>query len=178
MHVVAWLATNGTAAIVMMPGALYRIGREQKIRKYLIENNFVDAVIQLPPNLLFGNTNPNCVLILKKKKTDRKILFIDAKNEFEQGNYKNRLNEQNMQKILNCYTNRISEDHFSRLVDLNEIKKNDYNISVKNYLEPNDSDIEIDFSELNANIEKSVARQSELRMQIKSMVSELEENNH
>ena len=176
MHSLAWLAPNGTAAIVVVPGVLYRIGRELKIRKYLIDNNFVDAVIQLPPKLFYNDSNPNYILVLKKKKSDRKILFIDAKSEFEDHPIKYKLTPENIQKILNYYKDRRSDGQFSRLVDLKEIKKNEYNINLKTYLEQDVSEDEISFPELNASIENSVARQNELRMQIKSMVTEIEVN--
>lgn len=88
MHSLSWLATNGTAAIVSFPGAMYRGGAEQKIRKYLVDSNYVDAVIQLPSDLFFGTTIATCILILKKNKQDNKVLFIDATNEFVRGSAK------------------------------------------------------------------------------------------
>ena len=100
MHILSWLAVNGTAAIVEFPGVLYRGGAEQKIRKYLIDNNYVDTVIQLPPDLFFGTTIATCIIVLKKSKADNAVLFIDASAEFVRQGNKNKLTEANQQKIL------------------------------------------------------------------------------
>lgn len=102
MHILSWLATNGTAAIVEFPGVLYRGGAEKKIRKYLVDNNYVDTVIQLPPDLFFGTTIATCIIVLKKSKKDNSVLFIDASTEFERSGNKNRLNEQNQKKGFGC----------------------------------------------------------------------------
>src|SRR3954470_9129632 len=116
MHILSWLAVNGTAAIVEFPGVMYRGGAEQKIRKYLIDNNYVDAVIQLPPDLFFGTTIATCVIVLKKSKNDNAVLFIDASSEFiHQGN-KNKLSPDNSTKILDLFTGRTDVDHFTKLV--------------------------------------------------------------
>ena len=95
MHMLSWLAVNGTAAIVEFPGVLYRGGAEQKIRKYLIDNNYVDTVIQLPPDLFFGTTIATCIIVLKKSKTDNRVLFIDASAEFIRQGNKNKLTASN-----------------------------------------------------------------------------------
>src|SRR5690606_6613290 len=107
----SWLSTTGTAAIVEFPGVLYRGGAEQKIRKYLIDNNFIDAVIQLPPDLFFGTGIATCILVLKKSKNDNSTLFIDASAEFVRGGNKNKLSEANRSKILEAYINRQDIDH-------------------------------------------------------------------
>lgn len=174
MHSLSWLATNGTAAIVSFPGVLYRGGAEQKIRQYLIDNNFVDAVIQLPPDLFFGTTIATCILILKKNKKDNKTLFIDASAEFVRGSAKNKLTETNARKILDCYTARYSIEHFSRLVDNAEITEQSYNISVSAYVAQKDLREAVDITELNARIKGIVARQARLRTQIDAIVADLE----
>ena len=175
MHALSWLATNGTAAIVSYPGAMYRIGAEEKIRKYLVNNNYVDAVIQLPSDLFFGTSIATCILVLKKSKTDNKVLFIDATNEFVRGSAKNKIDKDHAQKILNCYKNRESLDHFSRLVSQKEIADNDYKINVGSFVEPEDSREIINIRELNAEIKKIVTDQNLLRTQLDIIVSDLEE---
>lgn len=174
MHALSWLATNGTAAIVSFPGVLYRGGAEQKIRQYLIDNNFVDAVIQLPPDLFFGTTIATCILVLKKNKKDNKTLFIDASAEFVRGSAKNKLTEANAKKVLDCFTKRDSIEHFSRLVDNTEVAEQSYNISVSAYVAQKDTRETVDIQELNARIAQIVARQAELRTQIDAIVADLE----
>lgn len=174
MHALSWLATNGTAAIVSFPGVLYRGGAEQKIRQYLVDNNFVDTVIQLPPDLFFGTTIATCILVLKKNKKDNKTLFIDATAEFVRGSAKNKLTEKNAKKILDCYTGRTPIEHFSRLVDNTEIAEQGYNISVSSYVAQKDTRENVDITELNARIKGIVARQAELRTQIDAIVADLE----
>lgn len=174
MHALSWLATSGTAAIVSFPGAMYRGGAEQKIRKYLVDNNYVDAVIQLPTDLFFGTTIATCILVIKRCKPDTNILFIDATDEFERGSAKNKINNDNMKRILDCYVNRQSEDYFSRLVEIEEIAEKEYNISVSTYVVGEDTREVVDITEINARIEKSVARQNDLRRQIDAIVADLE----
>lgn len=174
MHMLSWLATNGTAAIVSFPGALYRGGAEQKIRKYLVDNNFVDTVIQLPPDLFFGTTISTCILVLKKNKADNKMLFIDASAEFVRDSAKNKLTTANSKTILDCYTNRNNQEHFSRLVEHKEIVEKDYNISVGTYVEQKDARETVDITELNTRIADIVARQATLRSQIDAIVADLE----
>ena len=164
MHMLSWLAVNGTAAIVEFPGVLYRGGAEQKIRKYLIDNNYVDTVIQLPPDLFFGTTIATCIIVLKKSKTDNAILFIDASAEFVRQGNKNKLTEANQQKILDAFTAREDVDHFAKLV-ANERRSptNGYNIAVSSYVEAEDTREAVDITALNAEIARIVARQAELR---------------
>jgi len=174
MHMLHWLAVNGTAAIVEFPGVLYRGGAEQEIRKYLVDNNYVDAVIQLPPDLFFGTTIATCILVLKKSKKDNAVLFIDASAEFVRGGNKNKLTEANQQRILDAFTARRSEDHFAKLVPYEEIKANDYNIAVSSYVEREDTSEAVDITALNAEIAIIVRRQQELRDQIDAIVADLE----
>jgi type I restriction enzyme M protein len=174
MHILSWLAVNGTAAIVEFPGVLYRGGAERKIRKYLIDNNYVDAVIQLPPDLFFGTTIATCIIVLKKSKTDNAVLFIDASAEFARAGNKNKLTEANRQKILDAFTTRRDNDYFTKLVPNEEIAANEYNIAVSSYVEREDTREVIDITELNAEIARIVARQAELRTSIDAIVADLE----
>jgi type I restriction enzyme M protein len=174
MHILSWLAVNGTAAIVEFPGVLYRGGAEQKIRRYLIENNYVDTVIQLPPDLFFGTTIATCIIVLKKSKHDNATFFIDASAEFTRNGNKNKLLPEHQKKILDAFTARVEIEHFARLVPNEEIGENDYNIAVSSYVEQKDEREEIDIKKLNAEIARIVTRQSELRTQIDAIVADLE----
>ncbi|MCK5930922.1 MAG: type I restriction-modification system subunit M [Fulvimarina manganoxydans] len=174
MHMLSWLAVNGTAAIVQFPGVLYRGGAEQKIRKYLIDNNYVDTVIQLPPDLFFGTTIATCVLVLKKSKSDNKTLFIDASGEFVRQGNKNKLTASNQQQILDAFTAREDVAHFAKLVDNADLEANGYNIAVSSYVEAEDTREAVDITELNADIARIVTRQSELRAEIDAIVADLE----
>jgi type I restriction enzyme M protein len=174
MHILSWLAVNGTAAIVEFPGVLYRGGAEQKIRQYLIDNNYVDTVIQLPPDLFFGTTIATCVIVLKKSKHDNSTLFIDASAEFVRGGNKNKLTAANQQKILDAFTARADAPHFARLVENADIAANGYNIAVSSYVEAEDTREAVDIAALNAEIARIVARQAELRTQIDALVADLE----
>ncbi|MBN8690828.1 MAG: type I restriction-modification system subunit M [Armatimonadetes bacterium] len=174
MHMLHWLAVNGTAAIVEFPGVLYRSGAEQKIRKYLIDNNYIDTVIQLPPDLFFGTPIATCVIVLKKSKKDNAILFIDASALFQRVGNKNRLLPEHQQRILDAFNARQTEEHFTRLVTAADIEENNYNISVSSYVEKEDTSEAIDITALNARIAGIVARQSELRTQIDAIVADLE----
>lgn len=174
MHILSWLAVNGTAAIVEFPGVLYRGGAERKIRKYLIDNNYVDTVIQLPPDLFFGTTIATCIIVLKKSKTDNSVLFIDASAEFKRTGNKNKLTEANQQHILDTFTARKNVDYVAKLVPNEDIAANDYNIAVSSYVEQEDTREVIDITELNAEIARIVARQQELRTSIDEIVADLE----
>jgi type I restriction enzyme M protein len=176
MHILSWLAVNGTAAIVEFPGVMYRGGAEAKIRKYLVDNNFVDAVIQLPPDLFFGTGIQTVILVLKKSKPDNKVLFINAEREFARQATKNRLREQDREKILDAFSTRQDIEYFSRLVDHDEIANNDYTLSVTSYVKAEDTREIIDITALNAEIKEIVARQQELRLQIDAIVADLEGN--
>lgn len=174
MHMLSWLAVNGTAAIVEFPGALYRGGAEKKIRKYLIDNNYVDTVIQLPQDLFFGTTIATCILVLKKSKRDTSVLFIDASNEFTRLGNKNKLAAEHQKKILDAFTDRRDVSHFATLASHDEIVANDYNISVSSFVEVEDTREAVDIAALNAKIAEIVACQQQLREQIDLIVTELE----
>ena len=175
MHMLSWLAVNGTAAIVEFPGVLYRGGAEQKIRQYLIDNNYVDTVIQLPPDLFFGTTIATCVIVLKKSKKDNAVLFIDASTEFVREGNKNKLSEANRQKILDAFVARADDDNFAHVVQNGDLSANGYNISVSSYVEQEDTSEAVDITALNAEIAQIVARQQELREQIDAIVADLED---
>ena len=174
LHILSWLAVNGTAAIVEFPGVLYRGGAEQKIRQYLIDNNYVDAVIQLPPDLFYGTTIATCIIVLKKSKHDNATLFIDASSEFIRNGNKNKLTDANQQKILDAFTARQNIDHFSRLVENGDIAANGYNIAVSSYVAQEDTREVVDIQKLNAEIAEIVSRQAALRTQIDAIVADLE----
>lgn len=175
LHILNWLAVDGTAAIVEFPGVMYRGGAEQKIRKYLVDNNYVDAVIQLPTDLFFGTTIATCILVLKKSKANNKVLFVNAEKEFARESTKNKLRKQDRDKILESITNREDVKYFSRIVDHSEIVENDYTLSVSTYVQAEDIREVIDIKKLNAEIKEIVARQSKLRKQIDAIVADLED---
>ena len=173
MHSLAWLAPNGTAAIVCFPGIMYRGGAEQKIRKYLVDNNYVDCVIQLPSNLFFGTSIATCIMVLKRGKADNKTLFIDATNECIKVTNNNKLTQDNIQHIVDEFISREDKDHFARLVSYDEIKENDYNLSVSTYVEAEDTKEVIDIVALNTEIEEIVAREQVLREEINKIIAEI-----
>jgi type I restriction enzyme M protein len=174
MHILHWLATNGTAAIVEFPGVLYRSGVEQKIRQYLVDNNFVDAIIQLPPDLFFGTGIQTCILVLKKSKKDNKVLFVNAEREFARFGNKNKLRPEDIQKLLAAFIDRNDEIYFSRLVTHEEIKKSNYSLAVTDYVKSEDTREVIDIQVLNKSITEIIHRQSNLHTQIDKIVAELE----
>ncbi|TAM66473.1 MAG: type I restriction-modification system subunit M [Microbacteriaceae bacterium] len=174
MHILSWLAVNGTAAIVEFPGVLYRGGAEQKIRKYLIDNNYVDTVIQLPPDLFFGTTIATCIIVLKKSKKTNDVLFIDASAQFKRIGNKNKLTPDDQRNILSAFEDRIDVQHFATLVSNTDIAANSYNIAVSSYVEQEDTREVVDITALNAEIARIVARQAELRTSIDEIVADLE----
>jgi len=174
MHILSWLSTSGTAAIVEFPGVLYRGGAEQKIRKYLIDNNYIDTVIQLPPDLFFGTTIATCIIVLKKSKKDNSTLFIDASEEFVHEGNKNKLTEANRKRILNAYIERQDEEYFCSLIPNSKIADNDYNIAVSSYVTKEDNSEVIQIEELNARIAEIVIKQNHLRAAIDEIVADLE----
>ena len=177
MHSLSWLAPNGTAAIVCFPGIMYRGGAEQKIRKYLVQNNFIDCIIQLPSNLFFGTSIATCIMVMKKGKTDNKVLFIDASNEFVKATNNNILSDENLNRIVETFAERKDIEHFSRLVPFSEIDENDYNLSVSTYVEAEDKREKVDIVKLNEEIKQIVAREQVLRNEIDKIIGEIEENN-
>ena len=178
MHMLSWLSPKGTAAIVEFPGVLYRGGAEQKIRQYMIDNNFVDTVIQLPPDLFFGTSIATCILVLKKNKSDNNILFVDASEECIRNTNKNKLSDENINHIVNLLKDRKSVDNKSYLATYDEIKDNEYNISVNSYLKTNTDDNNIDIEEVNKKLAEIVPRQQQIRKELEEIIKELEVDYH
>ena len=174
MHMLSWLSEKGTAAIVEFPGILYRGGAEQKIRKYLVENNFVEAVIQLPSDLFFGTGIATCILVLKRSKIDNSVLFIDASEEFTRGDRKNKLTDKNIENIVDLLRERKNKNYKSILISNEEIINNDCNISVSAYLGHKKEEEEIDIKNINKNVEKIVEKGNELRTELEKIVKKLE----
>lgn len=174
MHSLSWLASNGTAAIVCFPGIMYRGGAEQKIRKYLVDNNYVDCIIQLPSNLFFGTTIATCIMVMKKNKNDNKTLFIDATGECVKVTNNNKLTAKNIERIVNTFANREEIKHFSHFASYEEVVDNDYNLLVSTYVEAEDIREKIDIVELNAEIERIVVQGDELRATIRNLIEEIE----
>ena len=177
MHALSWLAPNGVAAIVCFPGIMYRGGAEQKIRKYLIDNNYIDAIILLPENLFFGTTIATCIMVMKKGKTDNSVLFIDASEEYEKESNTNKLDDKNIDNIVETYSKRCSVDHLSRLVDYSEIVAESYDLSVGTYVEKKSNKEIVDIDALNDEIHKISQRQSVLRSKIDQILLEIEQDN-
>ncbi len=173
MHALNHLSSKGRAAIVCFPGIFYRSGAEKTIRKYLIDNNFIDCIIQLPENLFFGTSIATCVLVLAKNKTEDKVLFIDATKEFKKETNNNVLEAQHIDNIVTEFKTRQDMEYFARDVDRAEIAENDYNLSVSSYVEKEDMREVIDIDVLNKEIKHTVARIDVLRAEIDKIVEEL-----
>ena len=174
MHMLSWLSQRGTAAIVEFPGILYRGGTEQKIRKYMVDNNFIDTIIQLPTDLFFGTNIGTCILVLKKNKTDNSILFIDASKEFVRTTNKAKLSDNNINNILDLVKNRKTNENKSYLASYDEIVSEKYNLSVSTYLKATAEELDIDINELNSDIKNLLSKESSLESIIESIISDLE----
>ncbi len=176
LHALSYLSSKGRAAIVCFPGIFYRGGAEQKIRKYLVDNNYVETVISLAPNLFYGTTIAVTILVLAKNKTDTNTQFIDASGEdfFKKETNNNVMYEKHIQQIMDMFDSKEKVDHVAESVSLEAISANDYNLSVSSYVEAKDTREVINITELNADIEKIVGRQNELRTQIDAIVADLE----
>lgn len=174
MHSLSWLKTNGTAAIVCFPGIMYRGGAEQKIRKYLVDNNFVDCIIQLPDNLFFGTSIATCIMVLKKNKVNTNVLFIDASKEFLKVTNNNKLEDKNVENIVKYFTDRLDLAHIVKVAPYDLVKENDYNLSVSTYVEKEDTREKIDIVKLNKEIDEIVAREEVLRAEIKKIIEDIE----
>ena len=174
MHSLSWLASNGTAAIVCFPGIMYRGGAEKKIRQYLVDNNFIDCIIQLPSNLFFGTSIATCIMVMKKNKTDNCTLFVDASNECVKVTNNNKLTPENIDRIVDIFTKREEVEHIAHLASYDEVKENDFNLSVSTYVEAEDTREKIDIVKLNAEIKEIVAREQVLRDEIDKIITEIE----
>ena len=174
MHSLSWLAPNGAAAIVCFPGIMYRGGAEQKIRKYMVDNNYVDCVIQLPSNLFFGTSIATCIMVMKKGKADNKVLFIDASNECIKVTNNNKLTPENIDRIVDAFIKREDIEYFCHLASFDEVKEQEYNLSVSSYVEAKDTREIIDIVKLNTEIKEIVAREQVLREEIDKIIAEID----
>lgn len=174
MHMLSHLKESGVCAIVEFPGVLYRGGDEMRIRKYLIEHNFIDTIIQLPQNLFFGVGIATCILVLKRsKKSDNKVLFIDASQQFVKSGNKNKLTESNQNAILDAYQKRTDIQYFAKLVSNDDILANDCNLSVSSYVEKEDKREKIDIDVLNAEIAVLNKEIHSIEEELDSIITEL-----
>lgn len=174
LHILKSLSESGTAAIVEFPGVLYRGDKEKAIRHWLVENNYVDTIIQLPSNLFFGVGIPTCIIVLRKSaRPDNRVLFIDASREFVKNGNKNKLTADNQKRIFEVFRERREEQYFSCLVPNTDILENDANLSVSSYVEQEDTREVINISEVNATLERLVAEGAELNKRIDAIIKEL-----
>ena len=175
MHMLWHLSEQGTAAIVEFPGVLYRGGDERKIRQYLIKNNFVDCVIQLPQNLFYGVSIATCIIVLKKSaRADASVLFIDASKLFQKDGNKNVLLPEHQDKIMQLFADRRDVDYLAKLVTCDAILENDANLSVSSYVEQEETREAIDIKEVNAKLEGLIAEGYELNKKIEAIIQEME----
>ena len=178
LHALSYLSSKGRAAIVCFPGIFYRGGAEQKIRKYLVDNNFVETVIALAPNLFYGTTIAVNILVLSKHKLDTKTQFIDATSNkfYKKGTNNNVLEEEHISEIIKIFDRKEDKEAIAKSIDNKQIAENDYNLSVSSYVEAKETRKETNIKELNERIRKIVARENELRTEINKIIAELEED--
>lgn len=176
LHALSYLSSKGRAAIVCFPGIFYRGGAEQKIRKYLIDNNFVETIISLAPNLFFGTTIAVNILVLSKHKSDTKTQFIDASGVdfFKKETNTNILTDEHIETIMGLFDSKEDIDHVAKTVEYDSIVENDYNLSVSSYIEAKDTKEIIDINDLNAEIKKSVSKIDTLRAEIEQIIEVIE----
>ena len=176
LHALSYLSPKGRAAIVCFPGIFYRGGAEQKIRKYLVDNNFVETVIALAPNLFFGTSIAVNILVLSKHKTDNTIQFIDASGEdfYKKETNNNILNNEHIKKIMTMFDNKEEVAHVATSVPYDEIVENEYNLSVSSYVEAKDNREVIDITALNAQIKDTVTKIDKLRTEIDKIIEVIE----
>lgn len=176
LHALSYLSSKGRAAIVCFPGIFYRGGAEQKIRKYLVDNNFVESVINVPPNLFYGTSIAVTLLVLSKNKTENKTQFIDASGEefFKKATNNNIFEDQHIEKIMKMFDSKEEVKHIATTIDNSKIAENDYNLSVSSYVEPEDTREKIDIDELNKEVEQTVQRIDKLRADIDEIIKEIE----
>lgn len=176
LHSLNYLSPRGRAAIICFPGIFYRGGAEQKIRKYLVDNNFVESVISLPPNLFYGTSIAVNILVLSKHKTEPKTQFIDASGEnfFKKETNNNVLLPEHIDRILDIFGNKEEVQYVATSVDNAQIAENDYNLSVSSYVEAEDKREIIDINKLNTEVTETVKRIDTLRADIDEIIKELE----
>ncbi len=174
LHALHYLSAKGRAAIVCFPGIFYRGGAEQKIRQYLVDNNYVETVIALAPNLFFGTTIAVNILVLSKHKTDTSIQFIDASGLAKRETNNNVLLDAHIDQIMAVFDSKADVDHFAKSVPFEKVAANDYNLSVSSYVEAEDTREVVDIAQLNAELKTTVARIDQLRKDIDAIVAEIE----
>ena len=174
LHALNYLSAKGRAAIVCFPGIFYRGGAEQKIRKYLVDNNYVETVIALAPNLFYGTTIAVNILVLSKHKPDTTTQFIDASGLFKKETNNNVLLDSHTEQIMTVFDSKVNVDHFAQSVPFEKVAANDYNLSVSSYVEAKDTREVVDIARLNAELKITVARIDKLRKDINAIVAEIE----
>lgn len=174
LHALSYLSSRGRAAIVCFPGIFYRGGAEQKIRQYLVDNNYVETVISLAPNLFFGTTIAVNILVLAKNKKDNTIQFIDASGLFKKETNNNTLLDEHIDQIMQVFASKANMDHFAQSIPFEKVVANDYNLSVSSYVEAKDNREVVDIAQLNVELKTTVARIDQLRKEIDAIVAEIE----
>ncbi|WP_048963611.1 N-6 DNA methylase, partial [Escherichia coli] len=174
LHALNYLSAKGRAAIVCFPGIFYRGGAEQKIRQYLVDNNYVETVISLAPNLFFGTTIAVNILVLAKNKKDTTTQFIDASGLFKKETNNNVLLDAHIEQIMAVFDSKENVVHFAKSVSLEEVVAKEYNLSVSSYVEAKDNREVVDIAQLNAELKSTVARIDQLRRDIDAIVAEIE----
>ena len=174
LHALSYLSSKGRAAIVCFPGIFYRGGAEKKIRQYLVDNNYVETIISLAPNLFFGTTISVTILVLSKHKTDTATQFIDASGLFKKETNNNTLTDENIEQIMQVFDSKANTEYFARSVPFEEVAANDYNLSVSSYVEAEDTREVVDITELNAELKTTVAKIDQLHEDIDAIVAQIE----
>ncbi|MEL4205000.1 type I restriction-modification system subunit M, partial [Plesiomonas shigelloides] len=174
LHALSYLSSKGRAAIVCFPGIFYRGGAEQKIRKYLVDNNYVETVISLAPNLFYGTTIAVNILVLAKNKPNTNTQFIDASGLFKKETNNNILLDEHIDQIMQVFESKANVEHFAKSVPLSDIEKNDYNLSVSSYVEAKDTREVVDITKLNAELKTTVSKIEQLRKDIDAIIGEIE----
>jgi type I restriction enzyme M protein len=174
LHALSYLSAKGRAAIVCFPGIFYRGGAEQKIRQYLVDNNYVETVIALAPNLFYGTTIAVNILVLAKNKKDTTIQFIDASGLFKKETNNNVLLDSHIEQIMRAFDTKENVDHFAKSVPFEQVAANDYNLSVSSYVEAKDNREVVNITKLNADLKTTVAKIDQLRKDIDAIVAEIE----
>ena len=174
LHALNYLSAKGRAAIVCFPGIFYRGGAEQKIRQYLVDNNYVETVISLAPNLFFGTTIAVNILVLSKHKTDTTTQFIDASGLFKKETNNNVLLDAHIDQIMAVFDSKANVEHFAKSVPLEQVAANDYNLSVSSYVQAKDTREVVDIAQLNAELKVTVTKIDQLRKDIDAIVAEIE----
>ncbi|KGQ20762.1 Type I restriction-modification system, DNA-methyltransferase subunit M [Lysobacter dokdonensis DS-58] len=174
LHALSYLSAKGRASIVCFPGIFYRSGAEQKIRQYLVDNNYVETVISLAPNLFYGTTIAVNILVLAKNKTDTRTQFIDASRLFDKKTNNNELSEMHIEQIMQVFDSKADVQHFAKSVDLEVLSGNSYNLSVSSYVETPETREVVNIAALNASLRATVARIDDVRKEIDVIVAEIE----